>query len=519
MLGACAGLPARPGCHPPFPIHVQPPSPANLPPSLAQRAPVGPLLWITLLALVLRCLEAIESSLWLDELHTLSHASQPGLGALLKSVSSEVHTPLFFAFVQVFGGFESGAWLRAIPILSSVAMLWTLVAVARECGLGERANLWMAWLFACLPYHVLYGSELRPYAWVGWFAALAFLAAYSERGSRPARLVAFFLCILLGLLTHRVVALALLAVGAARLVTKQPRSLPLWSLIVAGTLAVAGFLPWLIGFAQQATHARFDYQESVGGYRLRPTLVYELLALPTRLVNPYMRELGAPWDLLAIVSSACFGLCALGLVALAWRARRGVPPAPALRGLMLFALVLFLVTTAFAVWTWDRVPLQYFTAMAWSLPLLLAACIERAWSVRAGRLLAYGMGAASLVMGLSLVGGKSREDMRGAVAAVRLLGAEAQAASGADPLYTALLAQPSQFENVLPYRAYARDVAPLEPDRLPHPGERGFDRPVIVLRRVVPLRDEAWLPITTGRKLVREVRVDRYLSAYWYAAE
>jgi uncharacterized membrane protein len=289
--------------------------------STGERRSAAPLFWIALLALVLRCLEAIESSLWLDELHTLAHASQPTLGALIDSVNSDVHTPLFFGFVHLFGGFEAGAWLRAIPILSSVAMLFTLVAVARECGLRERAVLWAAWLYACLPYQILYGSELRPYAWVGWFAALGFLLVFSERWNTPARLLSFFACILLGLLTHRIMALALLALGAARLVGKKPRSLPLLGVILAGTLAVAGFLPWLLGFAQSATDARFEHQDSIGGYVLRDTLVWEIVALPSRLLTPYMRELGGVWGQLELIATVLFGASALALLVLAWRAR------------------------------------------------------------------------------------------------------------------------------------------------------------------------------------------------------
>ncbi|MEO6708579.1 MAG: hypothetical protein ABI054_12420, partial [Planctomycetota bacterium] len=61
-----------------------------------------PLAWIALVALVLRVIEAFESSLWLDELHTLSHASQPTLSAVIEHVQAEFHTPLFFAFVHFF---------------------------------------------------------------------------------------------------------------------------------------------------------------------------------------------------------------------------------------------------------------------------------------------------------------------------------------------------------------------------------------------------------------------------------
>jgi hypothetical protein len=40
---------------------------------------------------------------------------------------------------------------------------------------------------------------------------------------------------------------------------------------------------------------------------------------------------------------------------------------------------------------------------------------------------------------------------------------------------------------------------------------------LIVLRRVVPLGRKEWLPIATGRKQMREVKIDRYLTAYWFA--
>jgi uncharacterized membrane protein len=480
----------------------------------AQRSVAGPLAAIALLALLLRGIEAAESSLWLDELHTLSHASQPTLSAVVEHVHEEFHTPLFFAFVHLFGGFETGAWLRAIPVLSSVAMLWPMCAVARECGLSRRATLWMAWLYACLPYQILYGTELRPYAWIGVFSVLAFLMAFSEQRSTWARVTAFFASVLLGLLTHRIMALVLLALGGTRLLAKKPRSLPLSSLIAAGGLAVAGFLPWLFGFAQQATRARFDYQDKVGGYHLSARLVNELVSLPSRLVTPYLRELGGAWGVLALASTAVFALATCVLVTLAWRGRASRAASPVLRGLAIFAVAQFVLTTAFAVWTWDRVPLQYYTPMAWTLPLLVAACIDRAAGARAT---ACVLGAASLLMGIALVGGKSREDMRGGIAAVRTLASEAQTASGLDPVYSALLAQPPQFANILPYRAYARELTALEPERVPRPGESDFERPLIVLRRVVPLGDEAWLPITSGRKLVREIKVDRYLTAYWFA--
>ena len=72
--------------------------------------------WILLavaVGLALRIWEAVESSLWLDELHTLAHAAQPTLGQVAANVAREFHTPLFFGAVHLFGDWEEGAWLRA----------------------------------------------------------------------------------------------------------------------------------------------------------------------------------------------------------------------------------------------------------------------------------------------------------------------------------------------------------------------------------------------------------------------
>ena len=508
---------------------------------------------LVLLALVLRALEAAESSLWLDELHTLAHASQPTLGALADAVAAEYHTPLFFGCVHLFGGFEAGAWLRAVPVLSSAASLLLVVIAARGAGLSRRATLLAGWLFACLPYQVLYGSELRPYAWVGAFATIAFLLAFAERPSVLARLVAFGVVVVLGLLTHRLTAFAVLSIGVARLFARKPRSVPLWGLIAAGTLAVAAFLPWFLSFATTATDRRFDYQASVGGYTLRAVLVKELFALPARLFAPYGRELGGAWGLVELGATAAFFLLVLLAVGLAWRARRatatsatatgatttgamtpgatlGDAPSPLLRGLWIFALTQFLVTTGVSWYTWDRVPLQYYTPMAWALCVLVAAVVERAGGragarpgEHAGRTraslpwLAPTLGAAALVMGIALVAGRSREDMRGGIAAVRELAAAAREQTGRDPVFTAVLAQPTQFPHTLPYRAYGRDLSAREPADVPRPGEEDFARPVIVLRRNVPFSDAAWRPITEGRERVREIAIDRYLTAYWFA--
>jgi hypothetical protein len=464
-----------------------------------------------LAALGLRVWEAAESSLWLDELHTLSHAAQPTLAAVLTSVRQEVHTPLFFAAVYLCGAWPEGAWLRIIPLVSSLVLVVPLWQLARDAG-GRRAAIVALWLFALLPYQVHWATELRPYAWVALFSAGAVWGAFGERGPKPARLVLFFLCTLLGLYTHRIMALTVFSIGAVRLASWRRAGLVhLGWLVAAGVLAVAPFLPWLVSFAEEATADRFEYQEAVGGYTLRPQLVKEVLALPARLFVPYVGALGGWWARLAQVGAALFfGALALGLYR---RVRLGASSGPTsflAKSLAAFAAVDFLVITALSIWTWDRVPLQYYAPLAWLLPLLAA-------EVLAGVPGAGGRGpcaaalAGALALGVAQAGGSSTEDMRLAVATARAQGS-ALSGAGREPIYTALLSQPSFFEHKLPYLAYAPELGAVEPDEA---GAADPGRPLVVVRRgAIELAHPAWEPMLRGRRVELVVPIDAYLSVY-----
>lgn len=457
----------------------------------------------------MRAWEAAQSSLWLDELHTLSHAAQPTLAALLERVSLErVHVPLFFAFVQLFGDWEAGEWLRWIPISASLLTLVPLCALAREALGGARGAALAAWLFACVPYLVHWGAELRPYACWGLFSACAAWAAFSERRSLAFRTAVFFACALAGIWTHRLMAVSVFSIGVARLFVRGPAMVPLWRLIVAGVVAFAPMGVWAVQFAERATSDRLDYQEQIGGFRLRTVLLAEFAVLPLRLIAPFIGALGGAWSLLVKFSGALFALgCLLGVLQRRGEARD--PSArPVLRALAIFALTHYVVIVAVSWWTWDRLPLQYFAPVVWTLPVFVGAAldIERR-GLRAPALLVC---VAALGLGVGQAGGRGVEDMRGAVASARTLGAELEA-----PLYTALLSQPSLFEHVLPYRAYGADLDFREPDALPKPSDPDFARPVIVLRRgQIRVGDAPWKPLLDGRSIVGERRVDAYLTLF-----
>jgi hypothetical protein len=486
-----------------------PPYPPDQPVALDGPAARRLLVAALVAALALRAWEAVESSLWLDELHTLSHASQPTLAALLAQVELErVHVPLFFAFTQLFGAWDDGAWLRWIPISASLLTLLPTWLLAREAFGGSRASALAVWLVACLPYHVHWGAELRPYACWTLFAAGAAWAAFSSQRSIALRTAVFFACALAGIWTHRLMAVSVFSIGVARLFVRGPTLVPLGRLIAAGALAFAPMVVWAVQFAQRATSDRLDYQEEIGGFRLRSALLKEFAALPLRLLAPYQGALGGLWGWLSKFALVVFLLAALRACLAQFKAPTSPSSPQPLRALALFAAAHFVVLVAISWWTWDRLPLQYFAPVAWAIAVLLAALLERASSASRGAVsLACG---AALALGIAQAGGRGVEDMRAAVALARELGAAHER-----PLYTALLSQPSMFEHVLPYRAYGRDLDFRAPDELPAVGAEGHERAVVVLRRgQIPLGYDAWLPLLEGRRVTSERHVDAYLTVF-----
>ena len=491
---------------------------ASAPDPAAVRA--GPRVLVAMVVgLALRTWEAVESSLWLDELHTLSHASRETLGEVLDAVAGEFHTPLFFAAVHLAGDWEQGAWLRAIPVLSSLVIFLPLLWFARTAGSAgaRRVCVLAAWLFACLPFHVHFAAMLRPYSWVGIFSALAMWIAFTERGTKLGRFLGFFACVLLGLWTHRIMAITVFSIGAARLVVRRPGMLPLGWLILAGTLAVAPTVPWLLGFAEYVTDKRFEHQEEVGGWTLRMVLVKEVISLPARLFVPYMGVLKDPWSSLARLGAAVFFL-ASAVAAVGWAGglrRRAIPrPSPQIQAALVCCALEFFLISAFSIYSWDRVPLQYYTPITWALPLFVA-WFAASWPAESSRRVLTGvlMGSA-LLLGIAQAGGRCTEDMRRGVETVREVGERLQSEEGAEPYYTALLSQPSVFDHLIPYHAYGRDLPAVDASTLPQPGDEGHGRPVVVLRRAMPLDFELWDPVKAGREIAERIPIDEYLTVY-----
>jgi hypothetical protein len=301
-----------------------------------------------------------------------------------------------------------------------------------------------------------------------------------------------------------------LSIGFARLCVRSREMLPLSWLIGAGALAVAPEVPWLLAYAEQATSDRLGYHADAGGFVLRPALVLEALVLPTRLFAPFLGALGGVWAWIAKLAAFVFFFVLAGGVVRAWRSRREHTARPSsLRALWICAATCFWLVFALSFYRWDRLPLQYFAPVAWVLPLIVAVLAE-SWPERSRPQFAGLLALAGLALGVAQAGGRNMEDMRGAVALVRELGAERPGT-----LYTGLMVQPSLFSHTLPYDAYGRELPRAEPSAVPGRGAAGFERPLVVLRRGrIPLSDARWGKLLEGRRITVERKVDDYLAVF-----
>jgi hypothetical protein len=476
--------------------------------------------------LLLRVVEAREKSLWIDELHTVHIAAGAGPGEVLERLRPDFHAPLHFLAAHAVRGIDPHAQ-RAISILGGIALLWVLLRLGRRAGLGGPAQAALAAAAAGLPFQIQYGTELRPYAWLGAISA-CFLAAAFTPAPRPGRwILTLALLTALGLYTHYLFAVVLVAAGAVRLVLAGGARPGLGGLVLGGTLGVLLFLPWvaydeswILEDPGVMLRDESDIGESVPPTlmgRVReawPQLRADLVSLPLRLALPSVGRLGPRAGPVAAAGVLVLLLVPLpGLL----RRRRGAGPGAAPEagplGPVLAASVLaMLLVTALSVVVWQRVALQYLSVGAAALPILVALGVEGFRSPVGQRRAAALVLAAAVVGGAGHVLGAPREDLRAGVAAVQRL------AAGREAIVTAVLRQPAHYSALSVYEVYAPGIVATPPLRVP-PASGTEPRPVIVLTRNAPIgqpegRIPIWGDIRSGRSVREQIVIDPAVVVY-----
>jgi hypothetical protein len=445
---------------------------------------------------ILRLREARESSLWLDELHSIVHAWKPAdVAGVLEHVHWDFHAPLFFVVLH-FVRTQEPELARLLTIVSSLLVLVPLLWFARRSRLGTSAPAIAAALFAFLPFQIQCATELRPYAFLMVASACACWAAFADSGSARFRFAAFALAVAFGLNTHYLMALVVLLIGAVRVLflvpplargAPGPRPLGLAWLILAGALGACAFLPWFFGYMFWVVETPEDLVPGDAAERTVTTANFvDVLQAPLKTLVPAIRLLGGGATLAAGVGAAIL-VAGLVLGVLGWLVRalrRDLPPADrSVRMAVAFAALAGVVVCGMSIWSWARVSVRYLWIAAWLWPLVACELVAAFRSPRARAALAALLVGGAALAGVAHVVGKTREDVRGAVARARFLGVEFALLTQHRPLYTALLGQPPRFEHGLPYLAYGADLDWVEPKDLPRPGQPGFERPVVVITR------------------------------------
>ncbi|MCB9830857.1 MAG: glycosyltransferase family 39 protein [Planctomycetes bacterium] len=466
---------------------------------------------------------AAGKSFWLDELHSteLAHADLRGMYELLKP---DFHAPLFFGLANLLDKLGLiGHDLRLLPALASLLALWPLTALLRQARLGGEALIAAAAVFLLAPYQIRYGVELRPYAFLQLVTLWMLWAAFGTRASTRTRLLVFALAAAAGLYSHYLAAVAILAIGALRLVTPGGGRLPFWKLLLAGTLGVLLFAPWIVEveswmYRDPEVLLRDERQDpsaaehSAVPEKIEATFGYhaaDLRDLPARCFAPGLSSLGKGGFWLA---GGGLGLVAILLIlglpqALFLRGRRS---GLAAWGLVGSGLVAIAITAVLCVKIWNRLPIQYFATGAFFWAGLAGIAVQGFAPGRWRRAASVLVVLAALLAGLGEAIGLPREDLEGAArAAVELARKE-------DAHLSAILRQPGHYASVEVYRVYAPEVPRLEPAAVPRDG-----RKVVVLTRSTALERQT-LPeeligaIASGRRIAARQDFAGGISVYLY---
>ncbi len=494
------------------------------------------------LLIALRVWQASNTSLWLDELHSLAHAAPADVSSVLEHTHWDFHPPLFYLALHALGAFERAAWLRIVPILANLLTLLPLAIFARRTRGKDDGFVLAGLAFAAIPACVHYGTELRPYAWLTLFSSLAAACAFSDAGPKPLRWVGFCLATAAGVLTHYLMAPIIAAIGAARVVVgvilrrrgddgriELGRLLSLPWLIAAGALGACAFIPWLMAYADWMVNRPQELVPPASqGRDAGGSIWREALEGPLKTLVPMVNSLGRPWSILALVGCVGLALAVVSLVAARWAERRSAGrgrASPSTVSACTFAVILFLLTIALSILGWQRVHVRYLATASWVWPIVFADALGRLRGSRWFRPIAGTFIGVLLALGVAHAGGNSRENVRAAVEVARAVGG---AASG-DAIYTALLRQPLRFENVTPYWAYAKDISPVEPRDLPLPTTPEGRRPVVVITRWYRDLDSdqalaaakaqgptgySYVRLRDGRRVVKRIDVDSTMTVW-----
>jgi uncharacterized membrane protein len=270
------------------------------------------------LLIVARLWGLTASCLWFDEIFSV-HAARHDWSRLLGFVAADIiHPPLFYALLKIWIGIggESLLWLRLLPALTSIAVIFPFFLLCRELHLGATEIKLALLLMAVNGYLIKYAQEVRMYSLLLFFAVCSlwlFIRFFNATHARKQLLVLSALNLLL-VYTHYYGWLVIAAEAAFLVLWDRDKS-P--DFLIAVAVLLLCFSPWVYAVTLAAEPDKGLAQNI--GWVARPRLAdvvqfFALLNAPFYFRQSSYQVVYARWGLLA-----GFVIFGLPLVALSWR--------------------------------------------------------------------------------------------------------------------------------------------------------------------------------------------------------
>lgn len=219
------------------------------------------LLLITAIGATLRIYKLGSDSIWLDEAYSIQ-ISHKSLSAIVEETSKDVHPPLYYFalhyWIKLFGDSEfSSRLLSTVFGTLAILSIYFIASLLFDRGTGLLASM----LLALSPFNIAFAQEARMYT---LFTLLALLSMYFfikllEDRSLFA-LAAYALSSALMLYTHVYSLFVIIAQNLywlSLLFISRGIFKRIWKrCLLAQTLLLLLFLPWLSRLVQQITHVQ-----------------------------------------------------------------------------------------------------------------------------------------------------------------------------------------------------------------------------------------------------------------------
>lgn len=240
-----------------------------------------------LLALIVRLLGIASRPIWYDEAFTILFA-QKGLAAMLAGTLSsagaggaaEEHPLAYYllawGWMQAFGNSLISA--RMLSVLAGLGIVALAYGVASSLW-NPRVALAVALIIAISPFQVHYAQEIRMYAWMTlWLALATWFYIIGQTG--PMRSWLFFgVVAALAQYTHTLAAIYLVCLAAWPLFTRHWQALR--GVLIGGLIALVLYIPWLMNLPAQFSKVNTSYwTEPPGVERIFTTLLSYVSGLP-----------------------------------------------------------------------------------------------------------------------------------------------------------------------------------------------------------------------------------------------